>query len=85
MLDRHLERLQEFALYILTHIHASVIGDRKVLTNAPFIATLKIRNTQFDPEAMRAAYAPFARAEEAYKWNLNPFALERYIVERTAE
>jgi flavin-dependent dehydrogenase len=85
VLDRHLERLQEFALYILTHIHASVIGDRKVLTNARFIATLKIRNTNFDPESMRGGYAHFAAAEEQYKWNLNPFALERYILQRTAE
>jgi hypothetical protein len=82
VIDRHLERLQHFARYILTHIHASVLGDPRVLTNAPFIASLKLRNLEFDAEAMRAAYAPWRSATETYQWNLNPAALEELIVEQ---
>jgi len=82
--DNHLTSLQEFARYIITHIYASVLGNREALTNAPFIASLKLKETRFDPEEMRAAYAPYAGSTEMYKWNLNPFTLEKYIVERTA-
>jgi len=84
VVDRHLTRLKEFARYIITHIYASVLGSREPLTNAPFISSLKLRDTVFDPEAMRAAYAPYAGSSELYQWNLNPFALESYIVERVA-
>jgi 2-polyprenyl-6-methoxyphenol hydroxylase-like FAD-dependent oxidoreductase len=81
VVDRHLERLQEFARYIIAHIYAAVLGNREVLTNAPFISSLKLRETVFDSDEMRAAYAPFAGSRESYPWNLNPFALESYIVE----
>jgi hypothetical protein len=73
--DRHLDRLQEFALYIITHIYASVLGNPEVLTNAPFIASLSLRNTLFDPERMAAAYAQFDGAREQFHWNLDAFAL----------
>ncbi len=82
VIDRHVERLRHFARYILTHIHASVLGDRGVLTNGPFIASLKLRNTVFNPESMRAAFEPYHAASETYKWNLNPFALEDYFLAR---
>ena len=84
MVDVHLARLQEFARYIITHIYASVLGNREVLTNESFISSLKLRETLFDPEEMRLAYAPHAGSVEMHKWNLNPFALEKYIVDRTA-
>ncbi|HXJ43477.1 MAG TPA: tryptophan 7-halogenase [Bryobacteraceae bacterium] len=77
--DRHVVRLREFARYILTHIHASVIGDRAVLTNAPFIRSLKLTGAEFDPEQMQAAYAPYSEAAEVYEWNLNPFVLDRFV------
>ena len=82
VVDRHLARLEEFARYIITHIHASVLGNREVLTNASFISSLKMRGTVFDPEAMKAGYAPYAGRTETYKWNLNPLAMDSYIVER---
>jgi flavin-dependent dehydrogenase len=82
--DNHLTSLQEFARYIITHIYASVLGNREALTNEPFIKSLKLKETRFDPEEMRAAYAPYAGSTGMYKWNLNPFALEKYIVERPA-
>jgi hypothetical protein len=77
--DRHVIRLREFARYILTHVCASVIGDRAVLTNAPFIRSLNLTNTEFDPERMTAAYAPYSDAVEMYEWNLNPYVLDRFV------
>ena len=31
---------------------------------------------------MKAGYAPYAGRTETYKWNLNPLAMDSYIVER---
>ena len=76
-LDRHLARLQEFARYIITHIYASVLGNREVLTNAAFIRSVSIRNTVFDPTEMAGIYAPFSGSRERYQWTLNPFVLEK--------
>jgi flavin-dependent dehydrogenase len=83
-LDQLLDRLHRFAYYIITHIYASVLGDRGVLTNAPFIASLDLRSTEFDPEAMRAAYSPYANSTEIFPWDLNPHALGRFIIEEGA-
>jgi hypothetical protein len=85
VIDRHVERLQEFARYIQVHVYASVLGNRKVLTNAPFIASLSVRNPVFDPERMAAAYAPYACATATYDWNLDPFALEQFLQDGAAE
>lgn len=82
VIDGHLERLKQFARYILAHVHASVIGDREALTNGPFVSALKLRETVFDPDAMRAALAPFKSAGQPYSWNLNPLALAQHIVPR---
>ena len=77
--DGHMERLEEFARYIIAHIHASVLGEPKLLLNAAFLRQMKIRKAVFDPEAMRQAYAPFADSMEMHSWNLNPFALEQFL------
>jgi hypothetical protein len=82
VIDQHLERLTHFARYILTHIHAAVLGDRSVLTNGSFIASLGLRKTVFDPEAMRTAFMPHQGSPEKYGWNLDPAALEQFIVTR---
>jgi len=79
--DMHFTRLKEFARYIITHVYASVLGDKRVLTNAPFIASLKLRTMTFDAERMRADYARFADSDEVHQWTLNPFALEAVIPE----
>jgi 2-polyprenyl-6-methoxyphenol hydroxylase-like FAD-dependent oxidoreductase len=81
VVDRHLERLKEFARYIIAHIYASVLGNREALTNGPFVSNLSLRETVFDPAAMKAAYAPYAGSRDIHRWNLNPLALENYIVE----
>ena len=82
ILDRHLERLKEFARYILAHVHAVVLGDRRVLLNAPFVSSLKLKSTTFDPARMRRDYTPFAHADQVYEWKLNPFALESFVLEQ---
>jgi flavin-dependent dehydrogenase len=80
-IDRLLDRLQEFARYIIAHIHASVLGDREVLLNAPFLASLDLSKTAFDPGQMAAAYAKHAGSPEIFSWTLDPYALERFIPE----
>jgi hypothetical protein len=79
VLDRHVDRLREFARYIVAHVHASVVGDRRVLMNAPFVASLRLQHVAFDESAMRAAYAPYAGSAEQFRWNLDPAALSRFL------
>jgi hypothetical protein len=81
VVDKHLERLQEFARYIQTHIFASVLSEPAALTNASFIRSLNVKSPEFDPEQMKAAYAPHAGATERYSWNLDPLVLQRFINE----
>jgi len=85
VIDRHLARLKEFARYILGHIYASVLGDRAVLTNAAFLATLDLQQTTFDPDRMASQYRSFAGAAVQQSWNLDPFALSHFIVEQRAK
>jgi hypothetical protein len=73
--------MKEFARYILAHVYAVVLGDKRVLLNKPFVASLKLRETVFDPERMKETYARFADSNEMHQWNLNPFALETFIPE----
>ncbi|MEQ1945590.1 MAG: hypothetical protein ABL995_00270 [Bryobacteraceae bacterium] len=85
VIDGHMERLEEFARYIIAHIHASVLGEPKLLLNAAFLKQMKIRKAVFDPEAMRQNYAPFADSMEMHQWNLNPFALEQFLGDTMTE
>jgi len=85
VIDGHLDRLEEFARYIVAHIHASVLGEPKLLLNAAFLRQMKIRKSVFDPEAMRQAYAPYADSMEMHTWNLNPFALEQFLGDSMTE
>lgn len=78
-LDKHFERMKEFARHILAHVYAVVLGDKRALLNAPFIASLKLRSTTFDPARMRQDYARFAHSPEIHEWKLNPFTLESFI------
>jgi flavin-dependent dehydrogenase len=83
-IEKHVQRMKEFARYILAHVYAVVLGDKRVLLNRPFVNSLKLRETVFDPERMKAAYAPFADSNEMQEWNLNPFALETFIPDNSA-
>jgi flavin-dependent dehydrogenase len=85
VLDGHVARLKEFALYIIAHIYASVLGSREVLMNAPFVASLDLRSTVFDPDRMAAHYAQYAGTGAQPTWNLNQFALAGFIQELTQQ
>lgn len=78
-IEKHVERMREFARYIYAHVYAVMLGDKKVLLNDAFVKSLKLRDVKFDPEKMRQDYAPFAGCEDVYEWKLNPFALEPFI------
>jgi hypothetical protein len=78
-LDAHVQRMKEFARHILAHVYAVVLGDKRVLLNAAFVSSLKLRSTTFDPVRMRRDYAPFADSSQVYEWKLNPFSLESFI------
>jgi flavin-dependent dehydrogenase len=79
-LEMHVQRLKEFARHIIAHVYAVVLGDKRVLLNAPFVSSLKLRSTTFDPVRMRQDYARFADSSQVYEWKLNPFALESFIL-----
>ncbi|HXJ39674.1 MAG TPA: hypothetical protein VNH18_10375 [Bryobacteraceae bacterium] len=79
VLELHVERLREFAKYIVAQVYASVLGEKRVLLNAPFIASIKLREATFDPEKMREHYAMYADSDEVHQWNLNPFVLENFV------
>jgi 2-polyprenyl-6-methoxyphenol hydroxylase-like FAD-dependent oxidoreductase len=79
VLDRHLDRLQHFARYIIAHVHAAVLQNPEVLTNAPFVESLNLRNTMFDRVRMAETYAVYAGRHELYPWNLDPHTLKAWI------
>ncbi len=85
VLYRHVERMREFTRYVLAHVHAAVIGDKRVLTNASFVASLKLRESVFDPEGMRGAWAAHADREGAYEWSLDSMALRQFLEEAKME
>jgi len=82
VLEMHVERMKDFARYIIAHVYAVVLGDKRVLLNAPFVSSIKLRDTSFDPARMREHYARFADSDQIYQWKLNPFALDEFIPEK---
>jgi hypothetical protein len=78
-IDLHVDRMREFARYIYAHVCATVLCDKKVLLNASFVRSLKLKDTVFDEEGIRRAYEAHAGCEEIYEWKLNPFAMETFI------
>ena len=61
LFEKHIERLKLFARYIIAHVHATVLDEPDALRNASFIRSLKLRETKFDPAAMRAAWYVISR------------------------
>jgi hypothetical protein len=84
VIDKHVDRLEQFARWIITHVHASVSGDPSVLTNGPFIRSVSIRNTPVDPEAMCEAVLKNKEDGPPYQWNLIPTLLANHIVPRSS-
>jgi flavin-dependent dehydrogenase len=81
-IEKHVDRMREFARYIYAHVYAVILGDKSVLLNDAFIRSLKLRDVKFDPDTMRSDYAGYAACEDVYPWKLNPFALEPFIAAR---
>ncbi|MBS1856992.1 MAG: tryptophan 7-halogenase [Acidobacteria bacterium] len=79
VVDRHVDRLQDFARYIIAHIHSAVLGNPAVMKNASFVKSLRLRHTVFDPDRMCEAYEKHAGCTEIFEWNLNPHVLERFV------
>jgi flavin-dependent dehydrogenase len=52
-LERQFNSLKDFARWIVAQVHATVLGDPMLGTNAEFIAGIKLRELRFDPEEMR--------------------------------
>jgi flavin-dependent dehydrogenase len=84
-IDDLLGHLREFARYILTHICASVLGEREALTNAAFIESLSLHNTTFDPKHIRDVYSRFADSSRRYEWHLDPYVLHHFIQQEVVE
>ena len=80
VIERHVERLREFARYIIAHIHARVTGDLEILSSGSFISSLTLEHTVFDPVAMSAAVARHKGSRETWTWNLDPLALFHDVV-----
>ncbi len=38
-LEMQVERMKEFARYIVAHVYVAVLGDKRVLLNAPFVSS----------------------------------------------
>ena len=84
-IDLLLLHLREFARYILAHVHASVLGNREVLTNAAFVESLNLHHTTFDPKLMSEHYRCYAGADRQFEWRLNPYVLKRYISDEVGQ
>jgi flavin-dependent dehydrogenase len=84
-IDDLLGHLREFARYILTHICASVLGEREALTNAAFIESLSLHHTTSDPQHIREVYTRYAGSGRRYEWRLDPYVLDHFIQQEVAE
>jgi hypothetical protein len=78
VLDRHLNNLFELARFIIAHVTSVVLGDRRVLSNAPFMDRIKLEDIRFDPEQMRVDYAAAGTSASTYRWSFDPFVLDRF-------
>ena len=76
VLDRHLENLFELARFVVAHVTAVVLGDRRVPTNAAFLDRIDLKDVHFDPERMRADYAVVAEATATHRWSFDPYVLD---------
>ena len=51
-LERQFASLKEFARWIVAQVHAAVLGDPLLATDAAYAAGIKLRNLRFDPQEM---------------------------------
>jgi flavin-dependent dehydrogenase len=78
VLDDQLEHLQELARFIAAHVHAAVVGDPAVMTNATFLDQLTPHAFVFDPDAMRARYAGSRGGALRHRWTFDAGAMTAF-------
>ena len=83
-IEYHVEKMKEFARYILAHVYAVVLGDKRVSAKPSVHRQSEVARNGIRSRAMKQAYARYAESNEMHQWNLNPFALETFIPEQTA-
>ena len=86
ILDQQFENTTHLARYTAAHVYALVLDQPALVWNRPFLEQLDLERLSFDPEAMRAAYAPFADSTDRYSWpaGWNPEAAFRFNTPRRA-
>ena len=84
VLDDQLANTMTLAKYIAAHIYAMVLDEPGLVWNRPFLEQLDTERLNFDPDAMRAEYAPFAPSTDRYEWpaGWNPEAAFRFNTPR---
>ncbi|HZY85894.1 MAG TPA: NAD(P)-binding protein [Gemmataceae bacterium] len=85
LLDTHLANLAELARFVVAHVSSAVVGDRRALTNAPFVTEIDLADVRFDPAAIRERYRRHAGAAETYAWSFDPFVLDLFRADAPAE
>jgi flavin-dependent dehydrogenase len=85
LLDTHLANLAELARFVVAHVSSAVVGDRRALTNGPFVAGIDLADIRFDPAAMRERYRRHSGAAETYPWSFDPFVLDLFRADAPAE
>ena len=78
VLDRHLDRLREFARFIAAHVSAEITGNSRFRLDSSFVGGLKLRKLALDLEALAGAAGPGPAAAADYPWRLDPYALEEF-------
>ncbi|MGI8785773.1 MAG: NAD(P)/FAD-dependent oxidoreductase [Acidobacteriota bacterium] len=78
LLADHSERLREFARYILAYVSSVVLRDERVLYNASFISSIRLRDFTFDPPAIEQRYAPHRNSSAQHTWSFDSRVLEKF-------
>ncbi len=86
ILDQQLDNTLSLARYTAAHIYALVLDEPSLVWNRSFLESLDLERFAFDPERMRADYAPHAHRTEHYVWpaGYNPEAAFRFQTPRRA-
>jgi flavin-dependent dehydrogenase len=86
ILDQQFENTRHLARYTAAHIYALVLDEPGLVWNKPFLEQIDLERLSFDPERMRAEYAPFAGSMDRYPWpaGWNPESGFRFNTPRLA-
>ncbi|MEZ5393227.1 MAG: tryptophan 7-halogenase [Bryobacterales bacterium] len=77
-LDRHLDRLREFARFIAAHVSSEITGNSRLRLDPSFVGGLKVRKLELDLERLAGASELGLGAGADYPWRLDPFALDEF-------